>query len=185
MFEQVGGCGFMNIAKVSAAMGFALLLGSGQLAVAEDAPAQPSETTETFGAWTVRCQKPNAEAPRACEVLHAVQGQGGIITQIAIGTPPGSTQQLLVVQAPLGVLVSQPVTIADQAAATTTIYSIPFQTCLQIGCLAQMETNFEALDKLAALATAKLSFAERTGRLIEISIPLNGMKDALARLRNG
>lgn len=144
---------------------------------------QPSETTETFGAWTVRCQKPAAEAPRACEVLHAVQGQGGAIAQVAIGTPPGKEAPLLVVQVPLGILVATPVAIADQAAADKTIFSLPFQTCLNIGCLAQIETSFEALETFAAIQTARVTFAERSGRSIELSVPVNGLKDALARLR--
>lgn len=146
---------------------------------------QPSETTETFGAWTVRCQKPAAEGPRACEVLHAVQGQGGAIAQVAIGTPPGKEAPLLVVQVPLGILVSSPVAIADQAAADKTIFSLPFQTCLNIGCLAQIETTFDALEAFAAIQTARVTFSERGGRAIDLSVPMNGLKDALTRLRKG
>lgn len=86
------------------------------------------------------------------------------------------------IQLPLGVLLSQPVLLAD-AADGKEPWRVPFVSCLQIGCLAQVETTAEALDALAAAQAAKLSFAERTGRAIEIAIPLAGMKDALARLR--
>lgn len=156
-----------------AAAAMALALGT---AAAED--VQPSETTETFGNWTVRCRKP-ADAPKACELVHSVAGQGGVITQIAIGTPPGKEKPLVVVQTPLGVLVSRPVTIA----AGSDTLTLPFVTCLQIGCLAQLETSNEALDALATGGAAKLGFAESSGRAIDVSIPLDGMKDALARLR--
>lgn len=52
------------------------------------AQGQPSETTETFGNWTVRCRQA-ADVVKTCELVHAVPGQGGVIAQIAIGTPPG------------------------------------------------------------------------------------------------
>ena len=165
-------------------VGYALSLG---VAVAQDGgAAQPSETTETFGSWVVRCQKPAGDAPRACEVIHSVNSQNGVITQIAIGTPPGATAPLIVVQTPLGVLVSQAVTFGDAAAAGSTApLALPFVTCLQIGCIAQLQTTDESLDALAAAPSARIGFAERTGRAIDIAVPLNGMKDALARLRAG
>lgn len=144
---------------------------------------KPSETTETFGSWVVRCQQPPAAAPRACEILHSVQGQGGVITQVAIGTPPGKDAPVIVVQTPLGILVPQPVTLGDAAQPVESHMTIPFQTCLPAGCIAQLETTNKALDALAALRNARLSFSERTGRRIEITVPLDGMKDALARLR--
>lgn len=151
----------------------------------EDKPTpQPSETTETFGSWTVRCQKPSAQAPRTCEVLHTVQSQGNLIVQIAVGTPTGKETPLIVVQTPLGVLVSQPVAILKAQSGEPQL-SVSFQTCLQIGCLAQLDIDHETLDGLASGQAAKLAFAERTGRSVEITIPLNGMSDALTRLRQG
>lgn len=156
---------------------------AGGIAAAQEA-SQPSETTETFASWTVRCRQPAPEAPRVCEVVHAVQGQGGVLAQIAIGTPPGGAAPLIVVQTPLGVLVSQPVTIGSAAAegGTAPAFSLPFATCLQTGCIAQAETTHDALDALARDQTASFAFAERTGRAIEIAVPLAGLRNALARL---
>lgn len=155
---------------------FGLVVLTGWPAAAQD---QPSETTETFGAWTVRCRQAG-DASRTCELLHSVQAQNGVLAQLAFGTPPGGAGPLAVVQVPLGVLVAQPVGLAPASGAAL---EIPFSTCLQIGCLAQREVSAEELDGLAAAPSAELTFAERTGRQVRVTIPLDGFRAALARLR--
>lgn len=150
-------------------------------ALAQQAPPQPSETTEKFGAWTVRCVQQAESAERACEVLLAIQGQGGLIAQIAVGRPQGGEGTLVVARTPLGVLLSDPVTVApaeDEAAAV----ALPFVTCLANGCLAQALIAGDRLGALVSKEMATVGFAERSGRKIQISVPLAGLRDALTRI---
>jgi invasion protein IalB len=157
-----------------------LLILSTQAFAQENAP-EPSETTEKFGAWTVRCVNQQGDAGKACEVALAVQGQGGLIAQIAVGNPKDGDNPLIVGRTPLGVLVSEPVTIVaqgDEAAKLT----LPFVTCLANGCLAQASVSGDDLGKLAARDTGAVTFAERTGRKVQINIPLAGLTDALTRI---
>ena len=148
------------------------------------AQSEPSETTETFGSWTVRCRKAPGE-PKACEIVHTVQGQGGsAVAQIAIGTPPGvGAKPLLVIQAPLGVLVTKPAMLASETGSVA--LEAAFQTCLQMGCLAQAEADPAKLDTLARAKSAKMTVTDRSGRAVELAVPLNGMTAALERLRKG
>lgn len=141
---------------------------------------EPSETTEKFGAWTVRCVTQQGDVGKACEVLLAIQGQGGLIAQIAMGQPQaGGT--LVVSRTPLGVLVSEPVTLAPAGQDTVGI-ALPFVTCLANGCLAQALVSGEQLGGLVSQETATVGFAERTGRKVRIDIPLSGLSDALSRI---
>lgn len=156
-----------------------LFMLSGSISAGYAQDSQPSETTETFGAWTVRCRA--AGEARSCELIHAIQAQSGVMAQLAFGTPPGADKPLAVVQVPLGVLVARPVTIAVQPEGAA--LEIPFSTCLQIGCLAQRSVEPAELDGMAAGASAELSFSERTGRLVRVAVRLEGFKAALARLR--
>jgi invasion protein IalB len=162
-----------------AAVAFLLTL-STQAFAQENAP-EPSETTEKFGAWTVRCVNQQGDTGKACEVALAVQGQGGLIAQIAVGNPKGSEGPLIVGRTPLGVLVSEPVAIAAQDGEAAKI-TLPFVTCLANGCLAQASVSGDALGSLAGKETAAVTFAERTGRKVQINIPIAGLKDALTRI---
>lgn len=149
-------------------------------ALAQQAP-EPSETTEKFGAWTVRCVSQQGDAGKACEVFLTVQGQGGLIAQIAVGRPQDGEEALMASRTPLGVLVSAPVSIALEGDSPKSL-ELPFLTCLANGCLAQAIVSGDRLGKLARQETASFGFAERTGRRVQINIPLSGLSDALSRI---
>lgn len=146
---------------------------------AQENTPEPSETTEKFGAWTVRCV--TLDGGKACEVALAVQGQGGLIAQIAIGNPDGSDKPLLAARTPLGVLISEPVAIAAQDDDSEKL-TLPFVTCLASGCVAQASVAGDELGKFAGWNAAAVTFAERSGRKVRINIPLAGMTDALTRI---
>jgi invasion protein IalB len=146
--------------------------------LAQQSP-EPSETTEKFGAWTVRCISQQGDAGKACEVFLAVQGQGGLIAQIAIGRSGEAT--LMASRTPLGVLVSEPVSIGLEGESQIS-FNLPFVTCLANGCLAQATVSGDRLGDLARRETATLGFAERTGRKVRINIPMSGLTDALSRV---
>jgi invasion protein IalB len=157
-----------------------IILSLSSPALAQQSP-EPSETTEKFGAWTVRCVSQQGDAGKACEVFLAVQGQAGLIAQIAVGRPQDGEETLMASRAPLGVLVSEPVSIALEGESPISL-DLPFVTCLANGCLAQAIVSGERLGELAGRETAILGFAERTGRKVRINIPLTGLREALSRI---
>lgn len=163
---------------MTAAVLLAGIVGASAQAEGDQAADTPSETTETFGAWTVHCR--SGSGSKACEVVHAIQAQGGMLARIAIGVPPGEEAKVVVVLTPLGVDLAAPVRLGVEGGDTPV--SLPFATCLQNGCIAQAGIDATGLDALAAAERGVLSFAERTGRAIQVAVPLAGLRAALARL---
>jgi invasion protein IalB len=143
--------------------------------------ADASETTERFGAWTVRCIDRQGTEAKACEVVVAIQGQAGLFAQVALGRPGGTREMLMVVRTPLGVMVSQPVTVTPQGDGNTAV-ELAFVTCLADGCIAQATVAGDWLTKLTKQETAIIGFAERTGRKITIKIPIPDLAGALSRI---
>jgi invasion protein IalB len=139
------------------------------------------ETTERFGAWTVRCIDRQGAEAKACEVIVAVQGQAGFFVQVAFGRPSGAKETLVVARTPLGVMVSQPVSITSQGEGSTSL-ELAFMTCLADGCIAQATVAGDWLGKLTKQETATIGFAERTGRKITIKVPIPDLAGALSRI---
>jgi invasion protein IalB len=154
-----------------------LLLAVSPVSAQEAAP----ETTERFGAWTVRCIERQGEPAKACEVVVAIQGQAGFFVQVALGRPPGAKETLMVARTQLGVMVSQPVTVASQDEGNTSV-ELAFMTCLADGCIAQATIAGDWLGKLTRQETATIGFAERTGRKITIKVPIPDLAGALSRI---
>jgi len=149
-------------------------------AAAQQGP-EASETTERFGAWTVRCIDRQGGEAKACEVVVAIQGQAGFFAQVAFGRPSGSKETLAVARTPLGVMVSQPVTVTAQGEGNTPT-ELAFMTCLADGCIAQAAVAGDWLGKLATGQKAAIGFAERTGRKITIEVPIPDLAGALSRI---
>lgn len=143
----------------------------------ETSAVLPNQTTETFGAWTVRCA--NLEVGgKSCEMTFMAQGQAGPIAQVAIGQPAGEAKPLLVVQTPLGSSLAHGVRVGSDTAAAT----LPFVTCLQIGCLAQGASSTAELTETFKGDATKLAFTEMGGRVIELAVPTAGFLPALERM---
>jgi invasion protein IalB len=154
-----------------------LLLAAWPVSAQEAAP----ETTERFGAWTVRCVERQGGQGKACEVVVAIQGQAGFFAQVAFGRPSGAKETLVVARTPLGVMVSQPVTVSPQGEGNTPV-ELTFVTCLADGCIAQATVADDWLGKLTRQETATIGFAERTGRKITIKVPIPDLAGALSRI---
>ena len=166
------------IATLTAAV--ALVAASASYAAASETAPKPSQTTETFGAWTVRCIA-NAEA--SCEAIQVINSQAGTIAEIAIALPKGQDQAVIASRAPLGVMISEPIRFGEKD--STESFEINYVTCVSQGCLAQARISADGLRQLAEKATGSLTFREHSGRSFQISVPLNGLKDALIRLSAG
>lgn len=144
---------------------------------AQDQAPKPSQTTETFGAWTVRCVGTDS---KNCEAVQAISGQAGTIAEIAIALPQGQKDAILAGRAPLGVMISEPIRFGEKDSADA--FEISYVTCVSQGCLARTKVPAEGLLSLADKKAGSLTIKESSGRIYQITVSLEGFKDALARL---
>ena len=155
---------------------------------------QPTQTTETYDNWVYRCsqittaaaQQGNSEQAatpqKRCEVTQVLQDNtGNVIAQIAIGKSAETEGNLvLVMQVPQGTLLSEPVRMGNETLSTS--IDAAYFTCLQSVCLARAETKGKPLNDLAKLEKAKLQFADRSGRSIQVLFSFKGLAPALKRM---
>jgi len=167
----------MRILGFIASAAITLTAASAALAAQGQTPPKPSQTTETFGAWTVRCV---GGEQKTCEAVQVINGQAGTIAEIAIALPKGETDAIIASRAPLGVLISEPMLFGE--ADSTDPIAINYVTCVSQGCLAQAKVPAEGLMSLAGKKTGNLTIKERSGRTFRITVSLEGLKDALTRL---
>lgn len=141
------------------------------------AQSAPSETTETYGAWTVRC-KTVEDGPNLCEVLQVIRPKGTqIVAQIAFGKPKGVDQMTAVFQVPAGTYLPAGVKFLKDSAE---VIDAEYVTCVQNTCLAQAPADDATLKTLGAVKTGTFRFQDRTRRNIDIVVSLEGLSDALA-----
>ena len=167
----------MKMIKIITAATIALTAASASLAAQNQTPPKPSQTTETFGAWTVRCI---GEGQKTCEAVQVINGQSGTIAEIAIALTNGQTEAIIASRAPLGVMLSEPMLFGEKD--STDAIQINYVTCLNQGCLAQVTVPAEGLLSLAGKKAGNLSIKERSGRTYRITVSFDGLKDALTRL---
>lgn len=149
---------------------------------------EPSVTTETYGSWTYRCSQvaqqadTQTSAKKACELVQVVRdSKGNVIAQIAFGKDPGDEDKLIaVVQVPQGTLLTQPVTLSDEALKNS--LSAPYFSCFNNICLARTDIDPNLLSALGAVDKGQLEFADRTGRTVRVLLSFEGLKAASDRL---
>lgn len=169
----------MNTIKVFTAAVIALIASSSLAAQSQTSP-KPSQTTETYGAWTVRCI---GDEEKACEAVQVINGQAGTIAEIAIALTTNQSEAIIASRAPLGVLVSEPILFGETDGSE--FIEINYVTCLSQGCFAQVSVPAEGLLSLADKKSGHLSIKERTGRTYRITVSFEGLRDALTRLGAG
>lgn len=141
---------------------------------------QPSQTTETFGAWTVRCVA-QADQPqtRQCEAVHSVSTNGGVIAQVAIAAAQEGRAQVVAVT-PLGVKLAMTPQIG--IAGSGDPVPLPWDMCMAGGCVARASIAQSEVSALAGTGGLVLSFTEGAGRRLDIEIPTSGLAASLGRL---
>ncbi len=156
----------------------ALFVGTTSMAAQQTPSSKPSQTTETFGAWTIRCV---GEEQKSCEALQVINSNAGTIAEIAIALGNNNKEAIIASRAPLGVMISEPMRFGESGGKTP--FEINYVTCVSQGCIAQTKVSTDGLFELADKDAGSLTFKERSGRALQIKLSLNGLKDALIRLR--
>ena len=136
----------------------ALIAGLGTAAAQQAQPAQsaptPQLTTATYEDWIVRCESRAGPPPQKnCEMVQftQVQGQAGVLTQIAIGRPNKGDPVKVVIQVPINVWLPTGVRLALNDKDKTALNGA-FKRCVPNACFADVEVKDDVLKKLRASA---------------------------------
>lgn len=147
----------------------------------------PTQTTETYGTWTYRCQVLPAEtidnaADKACEMVQAIRDpKGNLIAQAAFGIEPQAEDQVIAVfQVPDGTILSEPVLFGVRSLEDR--LSADYVTCFRRACLARTSVNQAELKAISNGEEGILQFVDRAGRTIQVLLSLDGFGSALERL---
>ena len=145
--------------------------------------AQPSQSTETYGDWTYRCQVANdAAKTKRCEIVQIIRDdKGGVISQAAFGLADSASKFLMVVQVPQGVLLTEKLSFETEDGKTKV--GAPYVTCIQNYCLARTDVEGTVLKSFGEAQKGFVSINDQTGRPVKIAVSFNGMRDALSKLQ--
>lgn len=168
---------------LASALCFGQMVGS---ALAQEAPEGPSSVQETYRDWVVNCVVPAAteasSAPsRICEMRQELRQAEGNQLVLAVALQPldDSNGASITVITPLGLLLSQPITInlADNPLA-----DMAYQTCLPQGCIAAGELAAEAIGQMAEGTEAVVGMTGAGGQMLSVTVSLAGFSAAWNRL---
>jgi invasion protein IalB len=141
------------------------------------APSAPQQTTATYEDWIVRCETHAGPPPQKfCEMVQFTQvkggqgGQGGIISQVAIGRPAKGQPVKLVIQLPIGVWL--PTGIKLMAGAKDAGLLTTFKRCLPQACFTDAEINADMIRKFRTTTEAgQIQFKD--GNQKDASLPVS------------
>ncbi|KRD95869.1 hypothetical protein ASE63_12710 [Bosea sp. Root381] len=147
-------------------------------------PAGPSQTTASFGDWTLRCQRLVADKPeRACEVAQTfqVQGQSAPLAQFAIGRTGKGEPLRATAVVPANVSFPSNVQVAMENDGA--LLDLSWRRCMPGGCIADVVVKDEQFKSWrAATERGRLGFTDATGRAINLPLSFNGLGQALDAL---
>jgi invasion protein IalB len=140
---------------------------------AQVSPPEPQRTTATYGDWVLRCEiQPGPPLQKTCamEQLAQVQGQTNPISRAAIALPAKGEPPKLIVQLPVNVSLSAPVTITYDSKDPGV--STPFRRCIPAGCFTEIDLKDDLQKKFRTSAEAgKIQFKDSAEH--EVAIPLS------------
>ena len=153
-------------------------------------PAEPGMTTASFGDWTLRCQRLDADGKvgRVCEVGQTlqVQGQAAPIAQVAIGRLKSTDPLRLTAVLPVSIAFPGSVQIASDEKDAKPV-DLPWRRCLPSGCVADVALDEDALKRWRGPGQGgRIVFKDASERELTIPLSFRGLGqalDALARER--
>lgn len=145
---------------------------SGRISLAQEA----SNSTETYGAWMVRCKR--EKDLNLCEMLQTLatgtEKDRKIVAQVAIGRLPNAKTPRAVLQVPMGVdLTKPPVLIIGETAE----YSGRYFICTGRFCRAEIELPADVAGEIDKAKKASMRFT-LLGKKIVVLITADGMAKA-------
>lgn len=161
-----------------------------QAPAAAPAPAGPTQTTATYGDWTLRCVSPPAGAggARTCEVVQTLsirpqpQAAAQPVAQVALGSVAKGQPLQLTVVLPVAVSIAR---TPQLKAGETVLLTLVWRRCLPAGCFADVVPTAEQLRTLRArTANLQLAFQDAANQDQALTVLPKGLTaslDALAK----
>jgi invasion protein IalB len=155
-------------------------------AAAQPAQPAPQQTTATYEDWVVRCETRTTPQPqKTCEMVQftKVQGQSGVLTQVAIGRPVKGKPIKLVIQVPLSVWLPSGVRISSGGRDPG--IAAAYKRCIPTSCFADVDIKDDAIKKFrAASEPGKLYFKDANQKDVALPVSFKGFSaayDALSK----
>jgi invasion protein IalB len=148
------------------------------------APADPAQTTATYGDWVLRCVRTgdNGQGPRVCELVQTtvVQGQQQPVAQVAIGYDKADLRLTLLVPPAVSLGRGPVLGVATPAAPN---FVLAWRRCLPNGCFADVQVGPDLL-KLLRTRTEPMQVTFRDAGERETTLPFSfrGLVPALDAL---
>lgn len=151
--------------------------------VTPDAPAQPETyVDEVFGDWQRECLRiPGLEGPAPCQITQFLREtpDGDPVGKVSLGKLPEGQQAAAgsMIIVPLGVLLTQQITIGIDAAAPK---RYPYRFCDPNGCVAQIGYTAAEVNSFKAGAAATITVVPTAApdQKVELPLSLSGFTDA-------
>ncbi|OIQ66603.1 invasion associated locus B (IalB) protein [mine drainage metagenome] len=147
--------------------------------------AQPSETSEVFGDWTVRCVniQGKTDAKKICEAAVVVTLRGSKQPFAKVAISPVKTAGDVELAVLLPVNISLPSSVDLQSAATKPLAKLDWSRCIQGACLASLGVKRADVVKWAAQPKPMLlSFTSAAMQRVNVPVSVRGMAQAIAAL---
>jgi invasion protein IalB len=143
--------------------------------------AQQQKTVQAAGSdWRVECI--NSGKVLDCRAYAQVVQRDNkhIITSLTVRYPTEAKKPVMMVQTPLGVLVTEPVSISVDSAQPE---HASIQTCTQAGCFAGSAISDALLAAMRSGKQLKIAFANSNKQTITVTLPLTGFALAYDKIK--
>ena len=143
----------------------------------------PQRTSATYGDWVVRCEIPEGQTQKTCDMeqLAQMQGQTNPISRIAIPLPAKGQEAKLIVQLPVNVSLAGGVKI--EVDAKDRGLNIAFTRCVPAGCLAETALKEEEMRRFRAeTQPGKMLYKNAAEQPVTIPLSFKGFGQAFDAL---
>jgi invasion protein IalB len=152
-------------------------------APAAQAPAQNTTSpmpSDGGTGWRVECA--NDGKALDCQTVNKVSQResGQIVAAVAIRVPPDTKKPVLMVQLPLGIQVTEQVSVQIDEGKTE---RYPIQTCAQNGCFVATPVADAVVGALRGGKNLKVAFQSLTKQTITVTMPLGGFALAYDKIK--
>lgn len=159
------------------------VIGAGLVALTLAAPALAQENEQQQQSWRSHCSGPERDVAKLncrLELSVIVEESRQLLIKLTISVPAVPRTPSMMVQTPLGLKLSEGVrlTVDDNEP-----HSHPVQTCEANGCYAGFKLNSDLSTEMAQGNKLVVAFNNLNGRTVDVTVPLSGFSDAMARIR--
>jgi len=164
----------------SAILVFSLVIPAASCAAAAPAQNTASLASDGGSGWRVECA--NDGKALDCRAINRVNHRDTreLIAAVAIRIPPDSKKPAVIIQLPLGIQVTDKVTLRVDDGKTE---GFPIQTCTQTGCLIGAPASDALISAFRSGRELKVAFQSVANQTITVTMPLAGFALAYDKIK--